>query len=116
MKIFGINFTTKKELRAAVDVLTLDLEACEDELEACEDELAYMQKQFPFELCQVVYDVALKNAKGRYAKTNPSFEHSTITEVTVDEKNYFSLVNRLRRKDVFFKQEEAEEYLKSICK
>lgn len=109
MKIFGINFTTKKELKQTISILEADLEACEDEL-------AYTQDMFPFELGQIVYDVALKNIKGRYTKTKPSLEHSTITEVIVDEKNYFSLVNRLRRNDVFFTQEEAEEYLKSICK
>jgi light-regulated signal transduction histidine kinase (bacteriophytochrome) len=109
MKIFGIECTTKKELRQMVSELY-------DELEACEDELNYKLNMFPFDLGQVVYDVALKNNKGRYTKTKPSFEHSTITEVTVDEKNYFSLVNRLRRNDVFFDYDSAEEYLKSICK
>ena len=116
MKIFGINFESKKYLRAVISNLAMDLECCEDELEACEDELKHMQQQFPFEMYQVVYDVALKNDKGRYTKTNPSLEHSTITEVTVDEKNYFKLVERLRRKDVFFDVESAENYLKSICK
>jgi hypothetical protein len=116
MKIFGINFETKKELKHRVSVLELDLDVCEGELEACEDELKHMKQQFPFDLCQVVYDVALKNAQGRYTKTKPSLEHSTITEVTVDEKNYFKLVERLRRNDVFFDRESAESYLKSICK
>ncbi len=116
MKIFGINFETKRELRAVISNLEMDLDECEGELEACEDELKHMQQQFPFEMYQVVYDVALKNAQGRYTKTKPSLEHSTITEVTVDEKNYFGLVNRLRRNDVFFDRESAENYLKSICK
>ena len=116
MKIFGINFETKKELKQRISVLEMDLDACEGELAACEDELDYMCQQFPFEMYQVVYDVALKNDKGRYTKTNPSLEHSTITEVTVDEKNYFKLVERLKRKDVFFDVETAESYLKSICK
>ena len=116
MKIFGINFTARKELKKTIDVLLVDLKACEEELEACEDELAYMQKTFPFELGQVVYDVSLKNDKGRYTRTKPSFEHSTITEVVVDEKNYFSLVNLFKRNDVFFEYSAAEEHLKSICK
>lgn len=116
MKIFGINFETKKELRVKVSTLEMDLDACEGELAACEDELDYMCKQFPFEMGQVVYDVALKNDKGRYTKTNPSFEHCTITEVVVDEKNYFKLVERYHRNDVFFDRDEAEEYLRSICK
>lgn len=116
MKIFGITFTTKRALNNIIADQAFDIEELEEELEACEDELAYMQEMFPFCLGQVVYDVALKNAKGRYTKTNPSIEHSTITQVTVDEKNYFGLVNRLKRNDVFFEQDEAEKYLKSICK
>ena len=109
MKIFGTEFTTKNDLKKMVSELY-------DVLEACEDELNYKLDMFPFDLGQVVYDVALKNNKGRYTKTKPSFEHSTITEVTVDEKNYFSLVNRLRRNDVFYDYDSAKEYLETICK
>jgi hypothetical protein len=109
MKIFGINFTTKKELREQVADLMGDVEYLTEELN-------YLGNTFPFDLGDVVYDVALKDDKGRYTKTDPSLEHSTITEVTVDEKNYFSLVKRLERNDVFFAHSAAEEYLKSICK
>jgi hypothetical protein len=101
MNIFGMNFTTKKELKAINAELM--------------DELDRKLEDFPFELGQVVYDVALKNARGRYTKTHPSFEHSTITEVAVDEKNYFNLVKRLNNSDVFFDRETAETWLKYIC-
>jgi hypothetical protein len=101
MKIFGITFTTKKELKAINASLM--------------DELDRKLEDFPFELGQKVYDVALKNAQGRYTKTRPSREHSTITEVVVDEKNYFSLVNRMKRNDVFFNHEDAELWLNYIC-
>lgn len=116
MKIFGINFETKRDLRATIAEREMELATCIGELEACEYELDYMLTTFPFDLGQVVYDLALKNAKGRYAKNNPSLEYSTITEVIVDEKNYFKLVERFRRKGVFIDLESAEEYLKSICK
>lgn len=102
MKIFGKTFTTKKDLKATNANLMNELEK---KLEA-----------FPFDLGQVVYDVALKNAQGRYTKTKPSFEYSTITEVVVDEKNYFNLIKRFRSSDVFSSSEAAEAYLKSICK
>jgi hypothetical protein len=108
MKIFGINFTTKKELKARVNEL-------EVENEELLESLGEMLDTFPFYIGQVVYDVALKNDKGRYTKVKPSFEHSTITEVTVSEKNYFSLAARLRRNDVFFEREEAEDYLADVC-
>ena len=90
MKIFGFNFTTKKELKA---------------------ELTTMKETFPFTMGQIVYDVALKDDKGRYTKTEPSYEHSEINEVVVDEKNYFGLVDRLKRHDVFVKLDDAELYL-----
>ena len=102
MKIFGITFATKKELKNTNANLM--------------DELEKMTEVFPFKLGQTVYDVALKNNKGRYTKTKPCMEYSTITEVTVDEKNYFNLVARLKRNDVFFSFDDAEEYLKAICK
>ena len=95
MKIFGINFTTKNELQ---------------------NQLAQLREVFPFDVGQVVYDVQLKNNKGRYARTNPSRDHSTINEVTVDEKNYFGLVERFKRQDVFVDYDEAVDYLDSVCK
>ncbi len=101
MKIFGIKFTTKKELKTKNAELMNELEC--------------MLEDFPFKMGQTVYDVALKNDKGRYTKTKPSIEHSTITEVVVDEKNYFKLVERLDRKDVHMTRAAAEEYLKSVC-
>jgi hypothetical protein len=109
MKIFGINFITKKELKEQIADLMCDVEDLIEDLD-------YLRADFPFDLGDVVYDVALKNDKGRYTKTKPSLTHSTITEVVVDEKNYFNLVKRLERNDVFFAYEAAEEYLKSICK
>ena len=92
MSIFG---NSKKDLRAELDV---------------------MKDMFPFILGQTVYDVALKNDKGRYTKTNPSTEYSTITEVMVDEKNYFNLVKRYRGQDVFVNYDDAVDYLDSVCK
>lgn len=116
MKIFGLNFTTKKELKRTISELEETIITYKEALETYEENFAYIEEDFPFDLGEVVYDVALKNEKGRYTKTNPSFAYSTITAVTVDEKNYFSLVKRLKRKDVFFEPTEAEEYLRAICK
>lgn len=116
MKIFGINFTTKKELKkqlADQKETILELRA---DAEAFGAELKCMRTVFPFDIGQTVYDVALRNEKGRYTKTHPSLEQSTITQVIVDEKNYFVLVKRLGRKDVFFSEKDAQEYLKTVCK
>jgi hypothetical protein len=109
MKIFGINFVTKKELKNE----NFELQMSVKELEG---ELAQMQEKYPLDLGQVVYDVALKNAQGRYTKVKPSLEHSTITAVVVDEKNYFKLVKRMANKDVFVSEASAKAYLESICK
>lgn len=109
MKIFGITFETRKELKEQIFELNLS----NKELEG---ELAQMQDKYPLDIGQVVYDIALKNAQGKFTKTKPSLEHSTITEVVVDEKNYFKLVARMRNKDVFMSEASAKAYLESICK
>ena len=46
-----MKFTTKKSVQKELDVL---------------------KEMFPFVLGQVVFDVALKNDKGRYTKSKPS--------------------------------------------
>lgn len=101
MKIFGKEFKTRKELKAIITRL--------------EGELNAMKGVFPFALGQTVYDVQLRNEKGRYAKKNASLEHSLINEVIVDEKNYFGLVERYRRQDVFFDYDTADAYLMDVC-
>ena len=101
MKLFGINFTTKKELKKTVAELAAELKT--------------MKEAFPFTIGQTVYDVALKNTQGRYTTTKPSFEHSTISELVVTEKNYFKLVDRAKQSDIFFDKDEAEFYLKWVC-
>lgn len=102
MKIFGIKFETKKDLKNKIAELMNELET--------------KAEAFPFTLGQVVFDIALKNEKGRYTKIHPSFEYSTITPVTVNEKNYFNLVKRFENNDVFTSQTEALAHLKSVCK
>lgn len=118
MKILGFEFTTKRERELQQMFLETynNWEAAEDELNECIEELNELRETFPFDLGQVVFDIALKDEKGRYTKTAPSLEYSVINEVVVDEKNYFSLVERYNRNDVFVIREDAEDYLKSICK
>ena len=79
------------------------------------DQLASYQTQFPFNLGDIVYDIQLRNNKGRFTKRNPSKEYSVINEVIVDKKNYFNLVDRYNTNDVFRNREEAESYVESIC-
>ena len=109
MKIFGITFETKKELKEQI----FDLQMTVKELEG---EITMRDEKYPLELGETVYDVALKNAQGKYTKTKPSLEHCIITPVTVDEKNYFKLVARMRNNDVFLSETAAKKYLETICK
>ena len=98
MSIFG---TSKKQLIAENNELRKALEE--------------MYETFPFELGEVVYDLQLRSAAGKYTKTKPSKEQSIINEVVVDEKNYFKLKARYESRDVFRTYEGAEDYLNSIC-
>ena len=115
MNIFGLHITTKKKRLDYIAKHDAEVQELKNEILELSDELYDMVDSFPFYLGQVVYDVALKNAQGRYTKTKPSIEHCTITEVEVNEKNYFSLKKRLENNDVFYEREDAEEYLRSVC-
>ena len=108
MRIFGKEFKTRRELKATIAQLEADVLMVRSELNE-------MKKTFPFTLGQKVYDVQLRNAKGRYAKKNASLEHSRINTVIVDEKNYFGLVDRYRRQDVFFDYDVADAFLMDVC-
>jgi hypothetical protein len=115
MNIFGLHITTKKKQLERIAEHDAEVQELKNMIIELNEELYDMVDAFPFRLGQVVYDVALKNAQGRYTKTKPSREHCTITEVEVNEKNYFSLKKRLENDDVFYDREEAEEYLNSVC-
>ena len=111
MKIFGITFETKRELKTRLEK---NINELLNEVFELEDALMRKEDMFPFYLGQIVYDVA-KNEKGRYTTVNPSREHCTITEVEVNDKNYFKLVKRYEKNDVFFSRDGAEAYLDVLC-
>ena len=115
MKIFGIEFKTRRELKANICKLEGQLSCLSHKYGELRGELDVMKDAFPFALGQTVYDVQLRNEKGRYAKKNPSLEHSLINEVVVDEKNYFGLVERYHRQDVFMDYGTADAYLMDVC-
>ena len=115
MKIFGIEFKTRRELKERVAELENELQVVRGKYEETKAEVEMLDTLFPFALGQTVYDVQLRNEKGRYAKKNVSLEHSLINEVVVDEKNYFGLVERLKKNDVFFRYESARAFLESVC-
>ena len=115
MKIFGKEFKTRKELKADIEWLASEVIEARCDCEVAKYKLDAMRETFPFTLGQTVYDVQLRNENGRYTRKNASLEHSLINEVVVDEKNYFGLVSRYKKNDVFFSYESAREYLESVC-
>lgn len=116
MNIFGLQITTKKAHLDYIAKHDAETEALKEEIQELSDDLYTIYEAFPFYLGQKVYEVALKNEQGRYTKTNPSLKYSLINEVVVDEKNYFKLVKRFNKDEVFYEIEEAKEFLKDICK
>ena len=95
------------------------LEKIIEEVNDSNDRLRHMlydyQDKYPFEIGQVVYDVQLRSANGRYTKTKACREHSLINEVVVDKKNYFNLVERSNKYDVFVDKSDAESHLDAVC-
>ena len=121
MKIFGINFVTKKDLKREIMRLKFELDAAtkiNEEVIGYNEEIGValedMKKVFPLTLGDTVYDLQLRGENGRYTRTKASRSHSVINEVVVDKKNYFKLVDRLDY-DVFISKEAAESYLDEIC-
>lgn len=115
MTILNREFKTRKELQSTIAKLEAEVLDARKETETTKRVLNAVKEVFPFMLGQTVYDVQLRNAKGRYAKKNISLEQSRIIEVVVDEKNYFGLVERYTREDVFLDYESARAFVESVC-
>ena len=116
MRIFGITFETKRELKEKVARLEALLDEREGELEELDDAISSLMDIYPFDIGEKVYDIQLRGVNGRYTRTRASLAHSLINEVVVDEKNYFKLRKRLRAHDVFRTREAAQGYLQKVCK
>lgn len=108
-------FTSKKTLRNIIRDLEVKIEDLEDINGSLQEDLDSFNEQFPLDIGEVVYDVQLRNDKGRYTKKNASREHSLINEVTVTEKNYFNLVNRYHDGDVYLTLIDAEKHMDEVC-
>ena len=116
---FFKNFKTKKQLKETIEKYEHEIVRLTDLLTVLEcdylTKLNSFLQNYPFEFGQVVYDVQLRNEKGHFTKVNASREHSKINEVIVDKKNYFNLVDRYNKQDVFTSMEEAVKHLDEIC-
>ena len=114
-------FTSKRKLKAQIAQLEYELNCMKnikDEVIKCNNELVdyveLISKQFPFQLGQVVYDVQLRSAKGRYTKNKASKEHSFINEVVVTRDNYFELIDKYKDQEVYLVKEHAENYIEFV--
>lgn len=115
-------FVSKKKLKAIIAEQTSKIEHQNDvitklthttvELTSALDK---MYEEFPFTLGQEVFDLQLRNSKGKYTKNNPAKNYSVVNVVVVADHNYFDLVRRYREHDVFLTYAEAEAYLAKIC-
>ena len=108
-------FTSKKTLRNIIRDLEVKIEALEDINRSLQEDLDSFNDNFPLDIGEVVYDVQLRNDKGRYTKKNASREHSLINDVIVTEKNYFNLVNRYHDGDVYLTYTAAEQHMNEVC-
>lgn len=115
-------WTTKKKLKKEICQLENKIKELEyklNEIVSYNEELADVvedfKNRFPFELDDVVYDIQLRNAKGRYTKVKGCKEHSTVNEVVVNKKNYFTLVERFNANEVFRSRTLALNRLDELC-
>lgn len=105
-------FTTKKKLKSELAALQTEYDLLSARYK---DMMNAVRETFPFDLEQIVYNVQLRNAQGRFTKTKASRDNSHIDEVVVDKKNYFKLVDKLNNNEVFTSLADAENYLFSVC-
>lgn len=118
MSIFTSKKTLRKRIKDLEETLAIEINIKNTALkynEELADKVEELLATYPFVMGQVVYDVQLRSATGRFTKTKPSREHSIINEVIVDKKNYFNLVERYNSNDVFTDLKHAEEYLDAVC-
>ena len=115
-------FESKKMLRNTISLLENRLRHESEKVkevvkynEELADSYEEMLKNFPLNLGDRLYVIELKSANGRYTKTKPCKEFSSIIEMIVDTKNYFKLVERFRNREAFFLEIEAEDMLNELC-
>lgn len=111
-------------IRAAkqVDRITLQLiaakEAMKEYKKQVEDTFAELEKSkklFKVGVGETVYDITLKDKNGKFTLKRPCLETSTIKAVEVTEGNFFDIIRRIERKDVFHDAERARKYLEKLC-
>lgn len=115
-------FTSRKKIRKYIETLIEEnkqLKKTQQEVTMYNNELAdkleELMKKYPISCGDTLFEVCLRNDKGRFTKTKPSKEYSYIETVIVDTKNYFKLVDKFNNKEVFTTEKSAKKHLDSLC-
>ena len=78
-------------------------------------ELEKSKKLFKVGVGDVVYDITLKDKEGKFTTEKPCLETSTVKPVKVTESNFFDIIRRIEKKDVFFDEERAKKHVRKLC-
>lgn len=78
-------------------------------------ELEKSKKLFKVGVGETVYDITLKDKNGKFTLKRPCLETSTIKAVEVTEGNFFDIIRRIEKKDVFHDKERAKKHLEKLC-
>lgn len=77
--------------------------------------LAKQKRLFPVGIGDVVYDITLKDKEGKFTTEKPCLETSAVKPVKVTEGNFFDIIRRIEKKDVFFDEERAKKHVRKLC-
>ena len=115
-------FTSRKKITKYIEELIAELQEVKKENSKIReynkqiaDKCEHIMKLYPINIGDTLYEVCLKNDKGRFTKTKPCKEYSSVEELTVDTKNYFKLVEKFNNNEIFFVKKDAQKYLDSLC-
>ena len=115
-------FTSRKKIRKYIETIIEDnklLKKTQQEVtmynEELADKLEELMKKYPINIGDTLYEVCLRNDKGRFTKTKPSKEHSFIEATVVDTKNYFKLAEKFNNEEIFTTEKAAKKHLDSLC-
>lgn len=98
--------------------LTAAKEAMKEYKKQVEDTFAELEKSkklFKVGVGETVYDITLKDKNGKFTLKSPCLETSTIKAVEVTEGNFFDIIRRIEKKDVFLDEGRARKHLEMLC-
>lgn len=113
-----ISIRTAEQFGTVALQLTAAKEAMKVYKKQVEDTFAELEKSkklFKVGVGETVYDITLKDKNGKFTLKRPCLETSTIKAVEVTEGNFFDIIRRIEKKDVFHDKERARKHLEKLC-